>query len=67
MYEGYMEGNKQHGKGKMTYGAEEEKVESIKGTWENGTLISCKILTMKDGTVISDCFDPATGKLKGQG
>ena len=63
-YEGAIEDNKLHGEGTMTF--DDGNIKTIQGEWQNDTLTTCKLLTMRDGSTATN-YNPVTGKLQGEG
>lgn len=63
-FNGQIKDNKLHGEGEMTF--KEGNIAKIKGVWDNDTLETCKLLTMRDGSTATN-YKPSQGKLCGEG
>lgn len=63
-YDGYLQNDKLHGEGELSF--EWGEIALIKGTWSEGELQKCTLLTRRDGST-ADNYEVSSGKLVGEG
>ena len=64
VYRGQLQDDKLHGDGLLTY--KEGSIASIDGTWNQGELETCKLMTRRDESTATN-YQISSGKLVGEG
>ena len=64
VYKGLLQDDKLHGDGLLTF--KEGAIASIDGTWNQGELETCRLMTRRDESTATN-YQPSSGKLVGEG